>query len=122
MNRHPRRRRRIRMRKIRRGKGSAARCWSGPSARCWGLAAEAFERDAVAEAEAEVNTELIRRVRDMRVTAAKLETLGEEEDDENADENAEDDARKNEQDDTQAPKADVAGTRGVDRVRASPPA
>ena len=69
-----------------------------------GLAAEAFERDAVAEAEAEVNTELIRRVRDMRVTAAKLETLGEEEEDENADENAEDDARKNEQDDTQAPK------------------
>ena len=68
-----------------------------------GLAAEAFERDAVAEAEAEVNTELIRRVRDMRVTAAKLETLGEEED-ENADENAEDDAMKNEQDDTQAPK------------------
>jgi hypothetical protein len=69
-----------------------------------GLAAEAFERDAVAEAEAEVNTELIRRVRDMRVTAAKLETLGEEEDGENADENAEDDAKKNEQDDTQAPK------------------
>ena len=68
-----------------------------------GLAAEAFERDAVAEAEAEVNTELIRRVRDMRVTAAKLETLGEEED-ENADENAEDDAMKNDLDDTQAPK------------------
>jgi hypothetical protein len=65
-----------------------------------GLAAEAFERDAVAEAEAEVNTELIRRVRDMRVTAAKLETLGEEEDGENADENAEDDAMQNEQDDT----------------------
>ena len=34
MNRHPRRR--IRTRKIRRGNGSAARCWSGPSARCWG--------------------------------------------------------------------------------------
>ena len=65
-----------------------------------GLAAEAFERDAVAEAETEVNTELIRRVRDMRVTAAKLETLGEEEDDENA----EDAAMKNEQDETQAPK------------------
>lgn len=44
-----------------------------------GAAAEAFERDAVSEAETEVNTELIRRVRDMRVTAAKLETLGEEE-------------------------------------------
>ena len=44
-----------------------------------GAAAEAFEREAVAEAEEEVNAELIRRVRDMRVTAAKLETLGEEE-------------------------------------------
>ena len=43
-----------------------------------GAAAEAFERESVAEAEAEVNAELIRRVRDMRVTAAKLETLGEE--------------------------------------------
>ena len=69
-----------------------------------GLAAEAFERDAVAEAETEVNTELIRRVRDMRVTAAKLETLGEEEDDENAEDVAEDAAMKNEQDETQAPK------------------
>ena len=67
------------------------------------LAAEAFERDAVAEAEAEVNTELIRRVRDMRVTAAKLETLGEEED-EKEDENAEDYAMKNDVDETQAPK------------------
>ena len=44
-----------------------------------GAAAEAFERESVAEAEAEVNAEPIRRVRDMRVTAAKLETLGEEE-------------------------------------------
>ena len=66
-----------------------------------GLAAEAFERDAVAEAETEVNTELIRRVRDMRVTAAKLETLGEEEHDENAEDVAEDDAMKNDDDETE---------------------
>ena len=57
------------------GRGAFIGCFKGEI----GAAAAAFERDAVSEAETEVNTELIRRVRDMRVTAAKLETLGEEE-------------------------------------------